>query len=203
MRHQGKITNWKDSQGFGFITPNGGGDQVFAHIKSFENRKRRPIGNEIVTYELQIDAQGRMQAQNVAFVGEKRRPSATSTESSDSQFIWATLFLVFLAGLTLAGKLPFAVLGLYVAASVITFAAYALDKAAARKDLWRTQESTLHLFALAGGWPGALVAQKLLRHKTKKLSFRIVFWITVALNCSFLGWLFTPTGAAMLRHALN
>jgi len=61
----------------------------------------------------------------------------------------------------------------------------------------------LHIFALAGGWPGALVAQKLFHHKTKKLSFRIVFWITVALNCGFLGWLFTPAGTEMLRHALG
>jgi uncharacterized membrane protein YsdA (DUF1294 family)/cold shock CspA family protein len=203
MRHQGKITNWKDDQGFGFITPNSGGDKVFAHIKSFENRRRRPIGNEIVSYELKTDAKGRAQAQNIAFVGERRATPATSPERSDADLIWATVFLTFVAGSALTGKLPFAALGLYAAASFITFAAYAIDKSAARKDLWRTPESTLHFFALAGGWPGALVTQKLLRHKTKKLSFRIVFWITVALNCSFLGWLFTPTGAAMLRHALS
>ena len=49
MRQQGKITKWKDDQGFGFITPDSGGEQVFVHIKSFSNRQRRPIGNEIVT----------------------------------------------------------------------------------------------------------------------------------------------------------
>lgn len=52
MRYQGKITNWKDDKGFGFITPNGGENQVFVHIKSFANRQRRPVGDEIVTYEL-------------------------------------------------------------------------------------------------------------------------------------------------------
>ena len=51
MRRQGKIATWKDQQGFGFIAPDDGGEQIFVHIKSFSNRQRRPIGNEIVTYE--------------------------------------------------------------------------------------------------------------------------------------------------------
>jgi len=75
---------------------------------------------------------------------------------------------------------------------------YALDKSAAKKGAWRTQESTLHLLSLAGGWPGALIAQQKLRHKSKKQSFRFVFWVTVIMNCSAFFWLFTPTGAATL-----
>lgn len=41
MRYQGKITDWKDDKGFGFVTPNGGGPRVFVHIKSFSSRQRR------------------------------------------------------------------------------------------------------------------------------------------------------------------
>jgi uncharacterized membrane protein YsdA (DUF1294 family) len=81
------------------------------------------------------------------------------------------------------GKLPFAVLGLYLIASLVTFPVYAGDKSAAELDQWRSNESTLHVLALIGGWPGVFVAQDLLRHKSKKLSFRIVFWATVVLNC--------------------
>jgi cold shock CspA family protein len=55
MRHAGKITKWNDDRGFGFIIPNGGGQQVFVHIKSFTNRRRRPVENEIVSYELNTD----------------------------------------------------------------------------------------------------------------------------------------------------
>jgi uncharacterized membrane protein YsdA (DUF1294 family) len=72
--------------------------------------------------------------------------------------------------------------------SVIAFVAYALDKSAARRDRWRTPERVLHLLGLIGGWPGAFVAQRLLRHKTRKLSFQIVFWLTVAANCGALWW---------------
>lgn len=57
-----------------------------------------------------------------------------------------------------------------------------LGQAQARAGQWRISERTLHGLALAGGWPGALLAQRWLRHKTIKRSFRIQFWATVALN---------------------
>lgn len=68
MRYQGRITSWKDDQGFGFINMNGSSHQVFVHINAFKNRGRRPAGNEIVTYELEVDQKGRERAKNVAFV---------------------------------------------------------------------------------------------------------------------------------------
>ena len=78
------------------------------------------------------------------------------------------------------------VLGVYLILSAISFAAYALDKSAAQRGAWRTSETTLHLLALAGGWPGALVAQQVLRHKTIKQPFRSLFWVTVGGNLLFL-----------------
>ena len=202
MRYKGKITNWKDDQGFGFIAPNGGGKEVFVHIKSFANRQRRPVVNEIVTYELEADADGRALAKSVAFAGE-RVPSATSSGRSNVSLILAAAFLVFVTGSAFVGKLPFAVLGLYLIASALAFVAYALDKSAARNDQWRTNEGALHLFALVGGWPGALAAQRLLHHKSKKRSFQIVFWATVVLNCGTLGWLYSSSGAGAIRSILG
>jgi uncharacterized membrane protein YsdA (DUF1294 family)/cold shock CspA family protein len=202
MRYQGKITNWKDDQGFGFITPNGGGKQVFLHIKSFSDRRRRPTGNEIVAYELKTDANGRAQAENVAFVGD-RTAEASSPRRGTVPLTFATLFLFFVAASVFLGKLPFAVLALYLGASAAAFLVYALDKSAARNDRWRTQESTLHMFGLIGGWPGALAAQGLLRHKSKKQSFQVVFWATVVANCGALGWLFSPSGSSALRSILG
>ena len=77
----------------------------------------------------------------------------------------------------------------YVVTSVITFLAYAQDKSAAQHNRWRTKESTLHSLALVGGWPGALLAQKLLRHKSSKESFQRVFWVTVVVNVLAVSWL--------------
>lgn len=70
-------------------------------------------------------------------------------------------------------------LGWYALASAITFAAYRLDKRAAARGRWRTREKTLHVLALAGGWPGALLAQRLLRHKTRKRGFQVVTWVII------------------------
>ena len=80
--------------------------------------------------------------------------------------------------------------------------AYALDKSAAQQGAWRTRESTLHLLALCGGWPGALVAQQTLRHKSSKAEFRMVFWATVLLNMAALGFLVSPYGAQLPLKAL-
>lgn len=77
----------------------------------------------------------------------------------------------------------------YALMSVASFGAYAMDKSAARVRGRRTPESTLLLLGLLGGWPGALLAQRLLRHKTAKASFQASFWITVALNVGAAGWL--------------
>ena len=83
--------------------------------------------------------------------------------------------------------------------SVITFIAYAIDKSAAEKGRWRTQESTLHLMALIGGWPGAILGQMTLRHKSKKKAFRQVFWFTAILNIAGLVWLHTSSGQTVLQ----
>lgn len=94
----------------------------------------------------------------------------------------------------MALSLPLVILYIYAALSIVTFIVYAYDKSAAKAGRWRVSESNLHLLALAGGWPGAMLAQQLLRHKTIKRPFRVTFWVTVFLNCVALAWLFTDAG---------
>ncbi|NRR29723.1 DUF1294 domain-containing protein [Oxalobacteraceae bacterium] len=71
---------------------------------------------------------------------------------------------------------------LYAGFSVLCFLVYAVDKAAALYGRRRIPEKTLHLLALAGGWPGAILAQQWLRHKSRKRSFQRLFWCTALLN---------------------
>jgi uncharacterized membrane protein YsdA (DUF1294 family) len=66
--------------------------------------------------------------------------------------------------------------------SLAAFAAYGWDKRRARRQGRRVPENTLHLLALLGGWPGALAGQRVFRHKTQKLGFRVVFWLVVVLH---------------------
>lgn len=75
----------------------------------------------------------------------------------------------------------------YVCASLVCFAAYALDKRAARTGRRRTPERTLLLLGLAGGWPGAFLAQCWLRHKSSKRAFQMKFWFTVVLHLALVG----------------
>lgn len=88
---------------------------------------------------------------------------------------------------TLMDILP-AVVALYGFFSVIAFFNYARDKSAARSGQRRISEKRLLIIGLAGGWPGALLAQQTLRHKTSKKSFQLQFWISVVINLLALGW---------------
>jgi uncharacterized membrane protein YsdA (DUF1294 family) len=101
----------------------------------------------------------------------------------------AALFLGFAGVMTLIGKLTAIVFWGYLVASAVCFLAYAVDKSAARAGRWRTSEQTLHLLALLGGWPGALIAQNLLRHKSQKTGFLLILGATVVINCGALVWL--------------
>ncbi len=90
----------------------------------------------------------------------------------------------------------------YIVMSILTFALYAKDKRAAIKGQWRTKESTLHLFSLLGGWPGALLAQAKLRHKTQKQPFKAILWMSIIGNISAFLWALTAQGQAVLQPIL-
>jgi len=201
MRTKGKISSWNDEKGFGFITPFDGGKRVFVHIKDFSNRNRRPEINQVVTYDLSTDSQGRPCAAMATLAGD-RLPQDMQKKYGPLPVIIAAVFLV-IVGIAVASGLPPVILGFYMVVSLMTFIAYADDKSAARKGAWRTKESTLHLLSLIGGWPGALVAQNKLRHKSRKVSFRAVFWMTVLFNCGVFVWMTTSSGAATLQSLIT
>ena len=202
MRTKGKVTAWNDEKGFGFIEPLDGGKHVFIHIKAFANRGRRPVINQIVTYGLSTDKQGRPCAINATLPGERVRKKSGKLGSSFS----ILLAIVFLTGVAVAVNFtnaPTWIIGAYLTMSLITLLAYAKDKSAARSGGWRTSEGTLHMLSLIGGWPGALIAQKTLRHKSKKQPFRFVFWLTAIANCGAFVWLLTPEGAGFVNSLIT
>ncbi len=198
MRIKGKIISWNDDKGFGFISPGSGGKQVFVHIKAFNKQNCRPRINQLVTYSISIDKQGRPCAVKATLADLQPAQKIKRRIGSLSVFC-AAVFLIIVGISVLTGRIPPVVFVIYTVVSLLTFIMYFFDKSAARKGAWRTKESTLHLLSLVGGWPGALVAQQKLRHKTQKKSFRYVFWLTVLLNCGVFVWLFTPDGIAALQ----
>lgn len=187
MRLAGRIIDWDDDRGFGFVAPNGGGDRAFVHINEFQHGSRRPIDGDLVSYRVARDPKGRLQAREIRHAGQGIRPRRPS-----SRFPGAAIGAASLLGLicaTALGLVPLALTSAYFVLSVVSYAMYASDKAAAGRNARRIPESSLHLAGLFGGWPGALIAQQQFRHKTIKQPFQVVFWITVILNVAGGWWL--------------
>ncbi|WP_259213205.1 DUF1294 domain-containing protein [Shewanella baltica] len=156
-----------------------------ASLQTNRAQKSRPQNNRAQNSRtLNHRAQTNNRAQN-------SRTQKSNAAASGSSLMPLLLVVIFLAGLIGAAQqhmLPYGIAGMYLTLSLLTFIAYAIDKSAAKRGKWRTKESTLHLLALMGGWPGALFAQNVLRHKSVKASFRNVFWLTVVANLAVLGY---------------
>ena len=141
----------------------------------------------------QADSHSRPASANPA----RTRPAdrATPRPMEGQPWLFALALLVWAGLLALVirrGGMPVsapALLGGLALLNLATFAAYAMDKNAAEEGRWRTAESTLHALALAGGWPGAWAAQRLLRHKSRKVSFLTTYVVTVLLNLGALALL--------------
>lgn len=199
MRFQGKITTWKDEKGFGFVTMNATAEKAFVHIKSFTDCYKRPVEGDRITYELLKDESNRLRAESIRFVDEQKK-SISSSKFISIGSVFLLFFCLFLLLSTLLGLFSPAVPGYYVVISTIAYVTYAIDKSAAQNNRWRTEENTLHLLGLIGGWPGAFLAQKKLRHKSVKAEFQAVFWATVVINCCLLGLLLTKIGSDFIKN---
>ena len=185
-RQQGVLVDWNDDRGFGFITPAAGGSRVFVPVSAFPRGRRPATGCEI-TYAEGRDERNRARASQVRYVAAGPA-SITGASGVPLAFAIAVLFFTLLVGLVLLDEVSVMVLGAYGLFSGAAFLMYGADKSAAEHGSWRTSESTLHTIALVGGWPGALVARRVFRHKTKKQPFRTIFWGTVLANCVALAW---------------
>jgi uncharacterized membrane protein YsdA (DUF1294 family)/cold shock CspA family protein len=188
MRFNGTIKSWNDERGFGFIAPTQGGPDVFVHIKAFNTFPGRPQVNQRVSFQVRPGPQGKRRAVDVEFIGVKRIARASirrnrlpPTCGKGSLFL-IPLFAVVLLMACIKGDSPSWLPLVYLGVSLAMFAVYAWDKSAAQRGEWRTPEQSLHLLAIFGGWPGALIAQQTPRHKSSKREFRAVFWATVWLN---------------------
>lgn len=198
MRNQGRVQNWNDDKGFGFVISNGGGDKAFVHIKSFARTTRRPVDGDSITYAIARDKQGRLQANAICFV-DAPKPADDRTTTGWFMPIFALLFVAALLGAVFVERLSMSIFAAYALMSGIAFIGYGLDKSAATAGRQRTPETTLHFFGLLCGWPGALLAQHVFRHKLRKREFQIAFRGTVVVNVLVLMLLSSDTGNIWVR----
>lgn len=196
MRLEGTLRSWNEERGFGFIHPRNGGEDVFVHISAFRTRDIRPDSNQLVSYEVEPGQNGKLRARNVDQILPATATAAAVPErvARRDAYGWLALLLfIFLyAALAVSGRVSDIFAAIYVITSVVTIAVYALDKYSSIRGGWRVSEAMLLFLGLIGGWPGAIVAQQAIRHKSKKPSFRRAFWATVVLNVAVFIFLNSP-----------
>ncbi|MFP7723696.1 cold shock and DUF1294 domain-containing protein [Lysobacter sp. A3-1-A15] len=190
-RRAGRITGWDDGKGYGFVTPHDGGARAFVHIKAFQQATRRPFDGDLISYATRVDGKGRLNAVDVRFAGQRvaapraapRSPTRHRAPMRIPRAGIAVAFLAVAVALMLLGIAPALVTLVYLVMSAVSYIAYVLDKdAAGKRRRQRTPEATLHALDTLGGWPGGLIAQQQMRHKTVKASFQAGFAVSVVVN---------------------
>ncbi|WP_180071860.1 DUF1294 domain-containing protein [Acinetobacter sp. YH12200] len=202
MRDQGRLVEWFDDKGYGFIQPvDPTKDRVFLHIKDFAKQGPRPIVGCALDYLVILDERGRYRAQQVMYLKAsqtktsqaKLKPSKPQqAQKLQAMQIACVVYILFLSALTLGGLLSGLVLLLVSLMNALSYWLYAQDKEAAQLGNRRIPENTLHLVAFLGGWPAAWLAQQKLRHKTQKQPFRQIYFCTIAFNIILILWLISP-----------
>lgn len=203
MRDQGRLVEWFDDKGYGFIQPNDESKgRVFLHIKDFARQGPRPIVGCALEYVVQLDGQGRYKAIQVTYLKASQtqkkphsstiQPNKQSTSKLQPMQIFAIIYILALAILTVSGFLSGMVLLFISIINVMTYWFYGQDKEAAQNGNRRVPENTLHLLSFLGGWPAAWLAQQRLRHKTQKQPFRKIYFCTIGLNILLILWLISP-----------
>jgi uncharacterized membrane protein YsdA (DUF1294 family)/cold shock CspA family protein len=177
----GTVVTWKVDRGYGFIRPDQGGDDVFFHVSALPRGQRRPRPDDRIRYRTAV-RNGRVRATEARLRGLAPSPLL---------LVVAAWFTASLALLTLAllgiVRLPWPVI-VYLALSAVAFVFHGVDKGRAGTGARRVPEAKLHALELLGGWPGALLAQQYYRHKTRKRSYQVVFWVIGAVHVGFWFW---------------
>lgn len=202
MEQHGVLRSWNGNKGFGFIRADN--SDYFVHISSVRG-EHRPQQGETVYFVAGKDEKGRLQAQHMrsaemsidgSVIRRKPSTAAQTNKSAHRQERHAsvnlkktlTLLIVACAIPAIGAWQAFAhsavlwPLLLYVCMSLFSILQYWCDKHNAQTGQWRISEKQLHVVEMLGGWPGALLAQQLLRHKTKKASYQAVFWLIVLVH---------------------
>ncbi len=186
MQYQGKLVNWNDDRGFGFVEPNGGGNRAFVHVKAFTKQGKRPENGDVIVYTEQRQGPNKFKATNVRYASSSKKaasknPKRTTKDNGIGNLLALAYFVAILIA-TGMGRLPEYTILISLGLSVVSFFYYWADKRAANKGAWRVPEQTLHMLALFGGWLGAMLGQRTFRHKTSKASFQAMFKLSVLGN---------------------
>jgi uncharacterized membrane protein YsdA (DUF1294 family)/cold shock CspA family protein len=223
MRKQGTVVRWNGARAFGFIKSDQTPADIFFHLRDFSGASVPTEGLHVGFEEIHVGGKGprAMHVRPLtsdqhpsntqlpsrprragppsslapARAGAKRRAPETSNRAQPVGLVMALMlaWLVLLVAGAFTDRFSWWVLPLAFLLNLVTFYTYWQDKHAARQGAWRIREDTLHLLGLAGGWPGAWFSHQILRHKSSKQAFRVVYWATAILNtAALLAWVVLP-----------
>jgi uncharacterized membrane protein YsdA (DUF1294 family)/cold shock CspA family protein len=192
-----KIVEWDRQKGYGFVRV--GEQRIFLHKNNFAERHKKPEAGDAIRFVMGKDAKGRPCATNAVHVNDGGRITFLNV------LMVAALLVLPIMALQRRGLNLRWVAAYGIVLSAMTYWAYARDKRRAHNKEWRLPEAQLHLMELLGGWPGAFLAQRRLRHKCSKGSFLFVFWLIVfgyqfAAVDSFQNWKFSRAGLEMVKE---
>ena len=190
--YEGIIKSWLNDKGFGFIQPNEGGKDIFIHIRDLKHENYQPIVGDKIIYKISSDKNGKLRASDAFIKGQRinnKEKPIKKTKTIQLNLLPRLILAIIpfiLSGILIKQHNIYTPLFAYLFFSPLTFLFYAYDKSMALKDKWRISEATLHLLELVGGWPAALITQYTIRHKNKKQSFQITFWLIIILHLATL-----------------
>lgn len=212
QQYDGIINSWKKDKGFGFIRPSNGGKDVFIHLRDLKHSDYQPKLGDIVYFKVIADKDGKVRAYDAFIQGQAisnkhrqktfRKNNPISKKSSPNYLVTPFILLVAACPFVFSAALiidnyNFIPLFAYLLLSLITFIVYAYDKTKAHHNAWRVSEQTLHLLAFFGGWPGALITQRLIRHKNKKTSFQTTTWLIIFFHMAIWAGITLPNSAVI------
>lgn len=214
MRKAGTIVRWDEAKGFGFIRSDSVSQDVFVHVRDCRWGAGQVVrqGLRVTFDEVHVGgkgpravavmpagqvSEGRRDSPAGGSPGHSKRMPARGPRTASHPKAWLILPLMMaytmgLVWLVWQRHFPWWVLLVSFLLNLVTFYVYWQDKYAAQQRRWRVKEDTLHFFSLAGGWGGAWLAQRVLRHKSVKAAFRSTWWLTVFVHCAavFGAWWF-------------
>lgn len=204
----GEVVRWDNDRGFGFISPDDGGSNVFMHISDIQSGSARPHVGDRVEFAFEKDARGRVHATRVQVRGGVDTAAPPTVHRRPQR--WSVIELAAVVGLAVLLATGVILYEMSLAIPIVTFLislvtvfAFADDKRRAEEDRWRTSESSLLLLCLLGGWPGAITAMRWFRHKTTKPSFLGAFWVTVFVHLIVVVLLALPAARDAVIQALE
>ncbi len=183
----GKIEQWDERKGYGFISVDRQAPRILFHLSDLSGYSQKPRLNERVHFTLAKDAHGSFVAKHI------ERPMVFGFSMAVT--VW---FVTILASSVWLIDYPAVAMLYYALISSITYVVYLYDRSATIENRVRIPEILLHSLAAMGGWIGAAIAQASLRREPSTIGYQYGFWLSVIINLAAYAWTFTPAGERIL-----